>query len=73
MFTFGDQDYHDDVYLMILGGGQKQIEDEMNQLAASVIKGMAAGLPVVGIDYGSRPRRENWKVRWHGLPEKFLQ
>ncbi|MFZ1041353.1 MAG: glycosyltransferase [Anaerolineales bacterium] len=78
------------VYLMILGGGQKQIEDETKQLAAqlklsqrvhftgfvayerlptylamcdafvtasvtevhplSVIEGMAAGLPVVGID-----------------------
>ena len=80
----------DHVYLMILGGGQKQIEDETKQLAAqlnlsqrvrftgfipyeklpsylamcdafvtasvtevhplSVIEGMAAGLPVVGID-----------------------
>jgi len=78
------------VYLMILGGGQKQIEDETKQLAAqlnlsqrvrftgfisyekipsylamcdafvtasvtevhplSVIEGMAAGLPIVGID-----------------------
>jgi 1,2-diacylglycerol 3-alpha-glucosyltransferase len=78
------------VYLMILGGGQKQIEDETKQLAAqlnlnqrvrftgfisyekipsylamcdafvtasvtevhplSVIEGMAAGLPVVGVD-----------------------
>ncbi len=78
------------VYLMILGGGQKQIEDETKQLAAklnlnqrvrftgfipyeklpsylamcdafvtasvtevhplSVIEGMAAGLPVIGID-----------------------
>ena len=80
----------DHIYLMILGGGQKQIEDETKQLAAqlnlnqrvrftgfisyeklpsyiamcdafvtasvtevhplSVIEGMAAGLPVVGID-----------------------